>query len=159
MGPPFPLPLGAGGARRRAWVPQIQGGPSSSNTGRQQPWDPWRGIWDSSRTVPSGSKLKPTGPTGVLGGLLNHFVRPQQHRRGDREAEGLGGLHVDHQLEPRGLLDGEAAGFGALEYPVHIEGGTVELFRQVRSVAQQSSGLREFSVLGGGRQPLRCRQV
>ena len=32
-------------------------------------------------------------------GLLDHLIRPQQQRLGDREAEGLGRLDVDHQLE------------------------------------------------------------
>jgi hypothetical protein len=46
--------------------------------------------------------------------LLDHLVRPRQQRRRDREAEGLGGLEVDHQLELRGLLDGQVGGLGAL---------------------------------------------
>jgi hypothetical protein len=37
---------------------------------------------------------------------LDHFVRPRQHRLRDREAERLGGLEVEHQLELRWLLDG-----------------------------------------------------
>jgi hypothetical protein len=44
-----------------------------------------------------------SGPDSVL---LYDFVRPQQYRLRDREAEGLGGLEVDDQLELRGLLDG-----------------------------------------------------
>src|SRR5712692_1984197 len=47
--------------------------------------------------------------------LLDHLVRPPQQRLRDREAEGLGGLQVDHKFELRGLLDREIAGLGALE--------------------------------------------
>ena len=36
--------------------------------------------------------------------LLDHLIRPLQQRLGDRQAEGLGGLEVDDQLELRGLL-------------------------------------------------------
>src|SRR5438128_10007634 len=39
--------------------------------------------------------------------LLDHLIRPQQERLRDREAEGLGGLEVDHQLKSRGLLNGK----------------------------------------------------
>ena len=42
---------------------------------------------------------------------LDHLVRPQQQRRRDRQAERLGGLEVDDQLELGGLLDGEVGGF------------------------------------------------
>jgi hypothetical protein len=39
--------------------------------------------------------------------LLNHLIRPLQERRRDREAEGLGGPEVDHQLKLGGLCAGE----------------------------------------------------
>ena len=42
-------------------------------------------------------------------------VRSQEQRRRDREAERLGGLEVDDQLELGGLLDGQVGGLGALE--------------------------------------------
>ena len=45
--------------------------------------------------------------------LLDHLIRPLQERRWDRQAEGLGGLEVDDQLERGGLLDGKIAGFRA----------------------------------------------
>jgi hypothetical protein len=35
--------------------------------------------------------------------LLNHLIRPLQERRWHRQAEGLGGLRVNDQLEVRGL--------------------------------------------------------
>jgi len=40
----------------------------------------------------------------ILSGLLNHLIRPLQERRRDRQAEGLGGLEVDNELELLGLL-------------------------------------------------------
>jgi hypothetical protein len=42
--------------------------------------------------------------------LLDHLIRPSEQRRWDRQAEGFGGLEVDHQLELGGLLDGEIGG-------------------------------------------------
>ncbi len=50
-----------------------------------------------------------------VGPLLNHLVGARQHRWRDRQAEGLGGLEVDDQLELRGMLDGQVGGFGALQ--------------------------------------------
>src|SRR5262249_15453127 len=55
--------------------------------------------------------------------LLDHLIRPGQQRRWDGQPERLRGLEVDDQFELRGLLDGEVAWFGALENPVHVEGG------------------------------------
>ena len=37
--------------------------------------------------------------------LLDNPIRSQQQRRRDGEAEGLGGLEVDDELEARGLVD------------------------------------------------------
>src|SRR5215469_10553492 len=46
---------------------------------------------------------------------LDHFIRPRQQRRRDRQAKRLGGLEVDDQLEGRRLLDRQIGGLGALE--------------------------------------------
>src|SRR5713101_2973582 len=62
--------------------------------------------------------------------LLDDLIRPPQQRRRDREAEGLGGLEVDHQLELRGLLYGEIGRLRALEDLVHVSGGATPLVRQ-----------------------------
>ena len=41
--------------------------------------------------------------------LLNHLIRAYQQRLRDRDAECLGRLEIDHQLELGRLLDGEAS--------------------------------------------------
>jgi hypothetical protein len=54
---------------------------------------------------------------------VNHFydlVRPRQRRPRDREAEGLGDLHVDDQLELGGLLDGQVTRMSALDDLVDV---------------------------------------
>jgi hypothetical protein len=40
--------------------------------------------------------------SGIAVGLLDHLIRPLQERRRDRQAEGLGGLEVDHRSEGAG---------------------------------------------------------
>ena len=70
-----------------------------------------------------------SGMVGALGLLLDHLIRPLQKRRRDRQAEGLGGLEVDDQLELRRLLDGQLGGLGALENLVHEGCGTVGVAR------------------------------
>src|SRR5215813_4890860 len=53
---------------------------------------------------------------------LNHLIRPRQQRGRDREADGLGGLEVDDQLECGGLPDGKITGLRAFEDAVNVAG-------------------------------------
>jgi hypothetical protein len=55
--------------------------------------------------------------------LLAHLIRPSQERLRDRQADGLGGLEVDEELELAGLLDREVARPGVLEDLVDVDGG------------------------------------
>jgi hypothetical protein len=54
---------------------------------------------------------------------LNDLIRPEQKRRRHRETQHLRGLHIDHELELRGLFDGEIGRLGALENLVDKDGG------------------------------------
>jgi hypothetical protein len=56
-------------------------------------------LEDSSHEQPDQEASK------ILTHLLNHLIRPLQERRRDRQAEGLGGLEVDDELQLRRLLD------------------------------------------------------
>src|SRR6266851_1189428 len=66
--------------------------------------------------------------------LLDHLIRPQQERLGDREAEGLGGLEVDDQLERRRLLDRQVARLRTLEDLVDVGGSTPKVCPQAGTV-------------------------
>jgi hypothetical protein len=50
------------------------------------------------------------------------LVGLEEEHRGNDEPEGLGGLEVDHQLECRGLLDGQVPRLGPFQDLVHIGG-------------------------------------
>ena len=54
---------------------------------------------------------------------MDHLIRPREHRRWDRQAEGLRGLQIDDELELRRLLDGQIGRFRALEDLVDKVGG------------------------------------
>ena len=44
--------------------------------------------------------------------LLDHLIRPLEQRWRDRQAEGLGGLEVDYQLQFGWLLNRDVSGLG-----------------------------------------------
>ena len=54
---------------------------------------------------------------------LDDLVRSHENRLRDREAERLGDLEVDDQLELSRLLDGEISRLGTLEDLVDVGGG------------------------------------
>jgi hypothetical protein len=52
--------------------------------------------------------------------LFNDLIRPRQQRRRDCEAEGLGGLEIDDEIELGGLLDRQATRLAAFENLVDV---------------------------------------
>src|SRR5712691_12283436 len=62
-----------------------------------------------SRFIPPSAHAGPRCRGGTSLYLLDNFVCPPKERLRDRQAEGLGGLEVDDQIELRRLLDGEVA--------------------------------------------------
>src|SRR5262245_21437006 len=74
------------------------------------------------------------------------FVSPQEQRLRDGQTESLGGLEVDHELEPGGLLDGQIGRLGALENLVDERRHASELVRNIRSIGHQTTDLRIFAV-------------
>ena len=86
---------------------------------------------------------------------LHHWItssaRKQQRLR-HGQAQRLGGLQVDHQLEARRLLHRQVGGPGALENAVDIGGGTAEQVAVAGAVGHQRARLRVASLFGDGRQ-------
>src|SRR5215467_12648239 len=84
--------------------------------------------------------------------LLDDFVRPREHRRRDREAEGLGGLQVDDELELGRLFDREVTGLGTFEDPVDLSGEAGNVLQGRGSVGEQPTRLGELPVITDRRQ-------
>jgi hypothetical protein len=63
------------------------------------------------------------------------------------ETERPGGLEVDDQLDLGGLLDGQLGGLFAFKYPADVDADQTEIFRFVASVAHQTAGSGEASIL------------
>jgi hypothetical protein len=52
---------------------------------------------------------------------FDHLIGATKQRQRESEAERLGGLQVDDELNLRGLLDGKIGGFFTFEYPAGID--------------------------------------
>src|SRR5262245_55640239 len=69
---------------------------------------------------------------------MDHFVRPREYRRRDGEAERLGGLRVDDQLELRGFLHRQVGWVRPLENFVHVGGEASVHVGDARAVTQET---------------------
>src|SRR3989442_437360 len=72
-------------------------------------------------------------------GLLNDLIRPHQERLRNRQAEGLGGLEVDDQIELRGLFDRKIGGLGTFEDFVQIDRGGPHIAREIWAIGHERS--------------------
>ena len=54
--------------------------------------------------------------------LFDHLIRLEEERRGDRQAERLGGLEIEDQLEGHGPFDGQVGGLGPFEELIYEHG-------------------------------------
>src|SRR5262245_66262045 len=85
------------------------------------------------------------GTTGGCTSLLDHLVRPEKELRRNRDPEGLGGLEIDDQLEPHGLLHGQVPRLRPPKDLVYEGRRAVVQVRVTHSVGDQSAGVDEFS--------------
>src|SRR5262249_28169872 len=71
-------------------------------------------------TVRSCGAPSPPRSAVTLGPLFYYLIRPQQQRRRGGEAQRLGGLEVDGQLQSHGLLNGEVLWAGSSDDLVDV---------------------------------------
>src|SRR5262245_49726539 len=91
--------------------------------------------------------------------LLDHVVGPKEHRLRDRQAEGLGGLEVDDELELGGLLDGQVGGLGASQDLVDENGGAPVQVGNVDAVRHQPPGFYKIALVVHDGEPLLYRKL
>src|SRR5262245_54011808 len=90
---------------------------------------------------------KPTVPT-VWRLSLNHFVRLEEERRRNREANLCGRFAIDRQCKLRRLLHGEIGGLGAFEYSVDVVRSTPIKLRSAGAIGDEAARLYEGTVFG-----------
>src|SRR5437867_10956497 len=103
----------------------------------------------SSRVGMSASFRFCVGSKDKRATLLNNLVCSQEQRLRNRQAERLGGLQVDDQLELRRLLDGQVGGLCAFQDLVDEISRAAIIGGGIKAVADYASSLRE--ILGPGR--------
>src|SRR6266550_1101326 len=89
----------------------------------------------------------------------NHFIRPRQHIRRDRQADLLCGFEVDDELKLLRLLDRKIGWFRTFENFVHKNRYPPVAFGAVGSIGHQTTIGNETSLYVNRRQPISCRQL
>src|SRR2546422_9416411 len=84
----------------------------------------------------------------VCTSLLDHLVRLEEERRGDREPERLGGLQIDDQLELHSPLHREIGWLGTLEDLIYVVSSTSPLARETQPIRHERPSLHIFPVCG-----------
>src|SRR3954464_13751851 len=81
------------------------------------------------------------------GTLFDHLVGSRKQCGWNLDAQRLGGLEIDNQLDLRGLHDRQVGWLFALENPPDIDASLAISIRETTSVAHQAAGRCEFAGL------------
>ncbi len=84
---------------------------------------------------------------------LDHFIRPKEHFRWNRDAELLGRLEIYHQLKLRWLLYWKVTGLRALEDLVYVSGYSAGQMLTIRAVGHEPTCLHKSTPRVYRRQP------
>jgi len=91
--------------------------------------------------------------------LFDHLVGAELDRRRQLDADRLGGLEVDDQLEFGGLLNWKIGRFRTVEYFDHVKSELTINGRGIYSIGNQSAGLGVGLKDEHGGEPLLDRQL
>ena|SRR5947207_4305616 len=91
--------------------------------------------------------------------LFDHFVGGGEQLVRDGQAERLGGLQINDQLELGRQLDRQICWFSTLQDLIDIGGGAPKQIRAVGSISQEAPGIGELPEMKGRRQMILCRKV
>ncbi len=80
--------------------------------------------------------------------LFNHLGRLIEDLGWDRDAELLGRLEIDDQLELRGPLYRQVGWLSTLENSIHIVGGALHYVRDTRPIGHEATSVYKSSPNG-----------
>src|SRR6185436_18650408 len=108
-----------------------------------------------------GTATAPRPPSGGMRGgpSFDYLIRPREQRGRNRQAEGLGGLEVDDELELGWLFDRQVGRLRALEDLIDEGGCASSEIRQARPVRHEGPGLHVLPEGVCCRQAAPCRKV
>src|SRR5712691_6209441 len=107
--------------------------------------EPWR-LWSATCMTGATARLSPkTLRRASRAASFDHRVGTHQQGRRHFQAEGLGGLEVDHQFELRRQNDWQVGRLGTLKNPPGIETGLAIVFTHAAAVADQAAGFNELA--------------
>src|SRR5262245_55260921 len=91
--------------------------------------------------------------------LLDHLIRPRQHRRWDVAGDRLRGVEVDDELKPGRVLDGQVFYFRACEDLILVDRGLTSQFPSVRPIRHQAARVGILPSPGNPREPMPRRKL
>src|SRR5713101_6066955 len=117
----------------------------------------------ATRTTATRARCRPGDTTAACRvsapESFDRVICSDAKRRWDLQTKSPGGLHVDHQLEPGGLLDGQNGGVCAFEDLRCDETGLPPHCREAGSIGHEPTTLYVLLPLIDGGKPVACRLV
>jgi len=104
-------------------------------------------------SVPTGGRHTPFRRADIHPRLFDHSIGLEQDFAGNRNAQRLRSLSVDHQLELRRLLNSNVGRLRAFQYLVGQLRGTTDLIAEKRAVGHERSVFSKFAAESDHRQP------
>src|SRR5215472_14119232 len=126
---------------------QSSGERGHSNTNRTRTHAFYPSLYALHRPCPElvgALRAERERPFTLNGLLFDDLVSAGEDRRRDGEAERLGGLEIDDQLEGRWLLDRQIGRLGALQDPSGVNADLVTDGYVVNSIADQAADRNEW---------------